>query len=380
MGFFFSPPPPPQIEIVQPAASSVYIDMGQLYGTYVVGNMINWWPEPVNIDQEKLDSFLDAFFTQLVRSKVTEVELSFAQLCDIENLLNEQGGSSTDTITQIFDPVGNDGPYPVGDTGMNFLQYFIQKAHAVGIKVDLSFGGAIAGPDDMTLPSSGAKSAQNLLSFLTNYSIDAIDFDLEGTGATYLIQNNSAADLEAFFTMLHSSLEAEGKTSVITVEGSIQSGPEGTLASLFKDYPTKFDGTNLMLYSTSQYYLDAENETWGISEWIETLVDLSNGEKSASEILSGLQIGFYDSIDYSSPDASAGQKYSVPSGLTNGACAAYIYNTMQTQLSDLMPDTQIAFKSVFLWTNVPQDLSTNDFMVDFFDQISIVGSCLKRER
>jgi hypothetical protein len=82
------PPPPTQTEIVQPTSNSTYIDMGILYGTYVVGNMIQWWPEPVCIEQEKLDAFLDTFFAQLEKSKTTEMEFSFAQLCDIENLLN----------------------------------------------------------------------------------------------------------------------------------------------------------------------------------------------------------------------------------------------------------------------------------------------------
>jgi hypothetical protein len=257
----------------------------------------------------------------------------------------------------------------VGDTGENFLQYFIAKARAKNITVDLSFGGAVAGPDDMVLPSGGEKAAQNLVTFMSNYSFDRVDFDLEGSGATYIVEKNDPDELEAFFTTLHTELAKVEKEVVITVEGSIQNGPEGTLKSLFQNYASKFDGSNLMLYSQSQYYIDAVNETWGITEWISTLKTLANEELTEAQIISGLHIGFYDSIDYTNPASSAGEQYEVPAGLTNGAAASYVFQQMEKELQTALPDMEIEFGAPFLWTDTPQDLPTNTFMEEFFNEL-----------
>jgi hypothetical protein len=358
---------PQALGVIQhPKEGSTYVDMGKFYGSTVVGQMIRWWPEPVVIDKDKLDPFLNDFFQDLKANNNNLIELSFAQLQDIDHLLKGEGGSTSDTITQIFAPTGHDGPYMVGDTGKDFLDYFIDKAHENGIKVDLSFGGAIATPQDMTINGDGKQAANNLATFLNKYEFDSVDFDIEGAGGSWLMKNNTPENLEAFFTTLHSQMKSQGKSVEITVEGSLQNGPDGTLAPIFNHFTDKFDGVNMMLYSQSQYYLDADNETWGIVNWVKSIVDTSDGKATAEQVMKGLHIGFYDSIDYTNPTSSAGTAYKIPSGLTNGQAAAYVFRQIEQGVQAAYPDQKIALGDPFLWTDDPSKMDGNTFMKDFF--------------
>src|SRR5579872_4345354 len=200
---------------------SCYIDMGELYGTWVMGNAMDWWPLPVHIDQAKVDTFLGEIFTQLEKDGITEVNLSFAQICDINNLLDGTAGSATDTITPIFTD-----NYPVGDTGPNFLRYFNESANKAGIKVDLSFGGANANDADVKINGDPNQQATNLVQFMSENSISSVDFDLEGATVAAMGKDPNAIP---FFTSLHRQLASQGKRSTITLAGSLADGPTGPL-------------------------------------------------------------------------------------------------------------------------------------------------------
>ena len=338
-------------EFTKKNGDSVYIDMGKLYGTYVIGHFMKWWPEPVCIDQKKLDAFLEKFFTQLKADGTKSINLSFAQIQDIEKLLKSQAGASDDTITQIFEK-----NYPVGKTGNNFLKYFIQQANKNGIKGDISFGGAVATGPNMKIPMDPVQAAKDLVDFMKEYSFDSVDFDLEGSGAAQLMTQNSPKDVETFFKTLHGQLSSQNKSVILTVAGSIQDGPTGYLKPLFENFSNMSDGVNLMLYSNTQYYIDANNPTWGISQWIKYVPS------------SKINVGFYDSIDYTNPASSAGEKYNIPPGLTNGQAAAYIYIQLQKQLAKINPKN-VPLGQPFFWTDNPSKLTTNTFMSDFIQYL-----------
>lgn len=290
-----------------------YIDMGSLSAQ--LWNFMEYYPvQQLNITQ--LDQYLNSLFSQLTQAGVNQINLSFAQLGSIDSLVS--GGinaPSDDVIAQMM----------VSFPGA--LQEVIKLAHASGIKIDLSFGGENGA--SMTIVGTGETAqgqAQKLVQFMQALQIDAVDFDFESTLFTTA---NSPQDAVAFFTTLHQELQAMGKTLALTIEGSIFDWPQNYLKELFYDqsgelvFFSLFDELNLMLYSETQYYIDANNATWGIEQWL----NLLGKAKSATAI----HIGFEDGVNYASPNASAGESYVLDT--TNpGTAAAEIYQQLQQKL------------------------------------------------
>lgn len=329
---------------------SVYVDMGIFYGSDVTSKFITWWPDPVSIDQTTIGPYLNTFFTSLIDDGVNEIKLAFAQLCDIDALESSQMGTSqSNTITQIFQ-----NNYPVGSTTENFLKYFNASAHSYGLKVSLSFGGEAAQPSDMTINGDPSTEAKNLISFLKNYWFDSVDFDIEGSNVEALLSQNSPSSVLTFFQVLHENLPPTIQ-SILTLEGGLTEGPSGPLAFLFSSFNTQFDGVNLMLYSDSQYYIDANNVTWGIKQWMQFVPDLTQ-----------LHIGFYDSVAYENPNSSAGTIYPIPDNLTRGQAAAFIYQTLLSELG-------ISYSQIgkpFWWTDNPANLTTDTVLSDFYHYLN----------
>lgn len=328
--------------------ASCYIDDG--YMENVINQDMIWYPGEY-IDQTKLDVFLNALITRLQLDGINKLEHSFAQLQDINSLLNgTPSASGCDTIAQIIGPSTN---YPVGTTGKNFLKYFNEKVSAAGIQVDLSFGGAVATAADMKIQGDPATQAQNLAQFMENYGFNSVDFDIE---SPTIMTVNNPADVVTFFSTLHGILTTQGKQSILTIEGSLQDGPGGVLAPLFQNFDQNFDGLNLMLYSNSQYYLDANNPTWGIEQWMQYIPDPSQ-----------IHIGFFDQIPYNSPSASgSGVPYDIPPGLTYGQAAAAIYLQLLQQCGGYTPNQ---FGEPFFWTQDPTQLAGNPFPLDFHNYL-----------
>jgi hypothetical protein len=76
-------------------------------------------------------------------------------------------------------------------------------------------------------------------------------------------------------------------------------------------FPQLFTSLNLMLYSETQYYIDARNPSWGIEQWLDLI-----GHSNAGL----LHIGFEDAVNYSQAAASAGETYVIDT--TNPGVAA----------------------------------------------------------
>ncbi|HSX04264.1 MAG TPA: glycosyl hydrolase family 18 protein [Rhabdochlamydiaceae bacterium] len=306
-----TPPPPPP-----PSSSKIgcYIDMGSLSAQ--LWNFMEYYPVQ-QLNMTKYGQYLNSLFTQLTQSGINLVFLSFAQLSGIDSLLAGGANASSDDV--------------IGQMMVTFpgaLQAFIQSAHQNGINVNLSFGGENGSSMKIVGSNETASGqAQKLVQFMQSFQIDSVDFDFESTQFTTA---NSPQDAVSFFTALHQGLKALNKTLALTIMGSLSDWPRNFLKMLFYDqngnliFFSLFDELNLMLYSQTQYYIDANNVSWGIEQWL----DLLGTKNSASAI----HIGFEDAVNYASPSASAGGMYVLDT--TNpGTAAAEIYKQLQQKLA-----------------------------------------------
>lgn len=315
------------VPITSITGTACYLDLGvlssQLWG------FMEWWPV-TQLNMTMYDQYLNSLFSQLKAAGINQINLSFTQFASIDALINQgQGGSQYDVIVQMM----------VSFPGA--LEELIREAHAFGLRVDLSFGGENG--TDMQICKSGQTpggQAQKLVQFMQTYAIDAVDFDIENTLFT---SANSASIAQGFFKSLKQMLQMQNKTSTLTIEGSIQDWPLNYLKFLFYDsnnqlvFPQLFDSLNLMLYSQTQYYLDANDPSWGIEQWIDLL-----GRQNAGMIA----IGFEDAVNYASPSASAGGKYVLDT--TNpGIAAAEIYIQLLQALATSGYPTNLA--EPFFW-------------------------------
>lgn len=320
---------------------SCYLDMGILYGQWVYSNAIIWWPEPVSIDQTKVDEFLGEFFEQLKRDGVSDLRYSFEQMCDIFNIPSHVEGPWSDPISLIY--FDN---FPVGTSGRNFLEYMCDRSVEQGFSNTMSFGGVAAAGSDWVLPGDGVTCANTFVQFMKDANIQSVDFDVEGPDAITQVQTDNS---KAFFTSLKEQQAARGGKSTITLIGDINQKPE----ELFNPFDSYFDGVSLMLYSTDQYYIDADNETWGLRTW----------ESAVGNDPSKLSIGFFDKIAYEDPSSSAGKTYEV-SG-TRGQAAAQVYMQAAADLGVPLDE----FSPPFWWTDDPTSLPDNTILEDFYESL-----------
>ena len=313
--------------IVKNTNVSSYIDVGMLSSQ--LWGFMNWWPV-VELDMTKYDQYLVSLFSQLKGAGINQIYLSFGQIAGIDALLKDGVGSSTDDVIcrMMIDFPGA-------------FQELVKQAHLAGIKVILSFGGENG--TSMTICKAGQTpqgQAQKLVSAVQKFSLDGVDFDIENT---FFSKSNPDTISQTFFKTLYQQLSTLGKTSTLTVMGGIYDWPLGYLKGLFFDSTGKgivsqlFHYLNLMLYSQTQYYLDANHPTWGIEQWLNLIGKQNSGM---------IQIGFEDAIDYSKPATSAGGTYTITT--TNpGTAAAQIYiQLLQKLTQDGYP---VNFGPTFFW-------------------------------
>jgi hypothetical protein len=363
---------------------SCYVDMGKFYGNNI-WNCMDWSKTPGTISTDLLNKgFLGNFFTQLKNEGVNKIDLSFAQISDINNLYQDslmppQGNgtaySATDSFQQVLHTIDSSGkafsepPYAVTnknglEVAPNFLSYFIHEAHLQGIKVDLSFGGGSASATDPKLPGDPTTAANNLSDMMKNFDFDSVDFDIENQ---FLAKDNSANDLNTFFTTLHQNLSAQGKESTVTLMGGALND-HANYGALTDNLTSKFDSVNLMLYSTTQYYLSAKpNNVWpGVEAWIQAV----GGDASK------LHLGFYDSIPYETAAANGdGSTYQIQPGSSRGQAAAQIYQQLSNQLEQdgYTGNGKPSLGQPFFWIDTPGDPNSAQVMQDFYNTLKGVS-------
>lgn len=346
-----------------------YVDLAQSAWA-LFGPGIDWQKSPPAINTTLLDDRKTAFaqmFANMKQEGVNEIHLSFAQLCDINRLCKDAGvsgsfpnstglySSNDSAMYQVMRSQNTANPpqytnpaYQVVDgsgkeVASNFLQYFCQYAHQNNMKISLSFGGADAAGADDKFPDTPENTAKNLASVMKTLGVDNADFDIENDS---LFTQNQPADVEAFFTALHSDLQAQGMTSSATVEGGSVTDPK--FAPLLDNFSAKFDDANLMLYSNTQYWLDPT--------YIKGLI--SHLEIDASQV----HIGFYSSINYS--DASSCASGQTPPCTpdptkSSGTNAANMFKALQNDIPGL--------GDAFIWNDDPTSTKSYNFMQDFYN-------------
>ena len=120
------------------------------------------------------------------------IDIAFAQLDNIDayssgNLTGPGVDITTDVVTQLEAQLAKGGV--IVPNSPTFLKYFIQQAHASEMKVSISFGGAIAQDKNFQICQEPGETysgeAEKLLTFISDYGVDAIDFDIEDPTSAY---------------------------------------------------------------------------------------------------------------------------------------------------------------------------------------------------
>ena len=339
-----------------------YLDLGLMSAK--LWKFMSWWPEK-KLDMDQLNQYLSSLFSQLKKAGVNQINLSFGQLGSIDSLLKQgEGAPSDDVLSGLL----KDFP--------GALEAIVQKAHANGMKVAVSFGGELG--QSLKIVGSGetaAGQAQKLMEFMNKNGIDSVDFDIE---SPLFPQANSPKDARDFFTALHENLAKEGKTMTLTVEGSFNDWAKNYLKDLFYDdrgnpmFTKLFDGLNLMLYSETAYYVDAKNPAWGVEQWLDII-----GKENESKV----HIGFEDNVNYADPSTSAGGHYKIDT-TDSGKAAAEIYEQLSHQLEE--DGCKAPLGKPFFWPDthhgndrynpIPKDgtITVNfdtDFMQSFYNEL-----------
>jgi len=392
-------------------AQTVYIDMGMSYG-YLESQpgLIDWNLSHPVFNESALNAVLNTFFTNLNNMGVTQINLSFAQLTDIDYYIGEISSPRDpyDVIAQIL----RDGYYISPDQGVtstspNLVAYMVEYAHnlaPITFTVGISFGGVNALTGDWTIlaptppapvppgfPESGAGQGIKLVNWITDYNFDAVDFDIEGYfeegGGYELFLINGQAVVLNFFETVHQQLSKLGIPCLGTFLGDLTAGPGNYIAPLCQSFVQYFDGVNLMLYGGKPlpYYIDWDNSdatgvNWGLNQWLYYVKNYTY-----------LHVGFYDQIVYNLAEAtippdptpevvSAGFQYIpavVPEGLSVGDAAGAIY--LYAIGSNGLGTNKTTMGTTFWWIDDPRPLyqsisgtppSQYTTISDFFQYIS----------
>ena len=288
-------------------------------------NFVNWTTSPPSVKQEAFHNYFDSLFAQLKEAGVNEVDLAFAQICDIPSL----GGEVTNQ-SDLF--------------GMYLYQYpeqiklMIQDGRdKYGFSFNLSLGGANARDTDYAIPSGkGQDYADQLLRTLDEIGISGVDMDVELTTFDTL---PGLQDLLDFFAALRAVLGTE-RAMTLALLASVSDWPDKIVRPLFYDtaganvFDTMFNGVNLMAYdSGTKYYIYASNPTgaaspgWALQDW----VGLVGG---ASKINLGFQDAtpYQDASAWAQPSPELAFPFSLPEGGTTGQCAKAVSDQVQSQL------------------------------------------------
>lgn len=329
------------------------------------------------VNQKALDEWIDSYAAQAKAAGLKQVTLSFGQVCDLAKIMAGKYGecSPEDALKMLSE---NTSGKTVG--GKNILEYIAQRLNSDGMRVSLSFGGAVANSKDWDFGFSSTNTPEKLGEQLAKWAHDAgfsgIDFDME-SGAETIVQVNGASNLAKFFSSLHQAASKEGINVSLTVMGnSSQWGPTGSfLGPIFAQgtsFTQMFDGLNLMLYN-GQYYLNAGQQPlqdWDLTKWIDQM--MKNTGLSAAEVASYLHIGFDGAVDYTKASSSGGPlPYSdMPPGLKNGQAGAFIFAKIQAELQKHYKDPNLTLGSSFFWDD-KADYSVssgNDYQSQFFSK------------
>lgn len=364
-----------------------YIDFGLSFGCSI-WNYIDWSSSTPKIKTDQLDQYLASLFAQMQAAGQTTIDLGFSQLENIDMFLSGDFSGpvdSSDVVKALMQQLQASNVQTPGYN--NFLQYLCARAKSHGMKVSLSLGGAVATDKNMHILQNNTETfngqAQKLAALMKTYGIDAVDFDIEDpTALTSQGTDNLGQGVMEFFRSLRHELDQGGRTMTLT--SCLDVGwPKNTFREFFFDdqgkpiFSTLFHGLNLMAYSDSQYYLDADNLSWGMTQWLDIV-----GPENAGLV----NVGFDDGVPYNQAGASgSGQVYPFTPGSSAGSAAAQIYLALQADLNSRGYTTPLG--NPFFWPAVNvqphgqnryavtgnQSNFVSSDMQDFYNYLSVHG-------
>ncbi len=314
------------------------------------------------VNEAALNQWLDSYASQAQAGGLKEVAFSFGQMGDLKNIMsgNWNACSSTDGLKMLMQNTAG-----ATINGKSVFAYIVQRLNQDGMKAELSFGGMTATAADWNFGFSSTNTPEQLAAQLASWAqevgLSGVDFDME-TAAETMVANNGAGNLAQFFASLHQDLGRAGISSTLTVMGGtndwgIERSPNGGnyLCDMFSqgyNFSQMFDGVNLMLYN-GQYYLNAGQQppqSWDLTTWINQMAE--NTGLTPAKAAEFLHIGFNGRIDYTNPASSGGPlPYDppIPSGLSNGKMAAWIYQQLIKQLRAEYNDPSLTLGTPFFW-------------------------------
>ncbi len=338
-----------------------YFDLG----AWQTWNFMDWSKGEVNI--VALDTYVDSFSSSLKGQHISQVMLSFAQVGDIINLSNEKYSdlSDSDAIGMLYK---NTGGKRINDKQV--IDYIVSRFVKNGIMVGISFGGASAQDIDWDFgfdANDPSDLAIALASWAGKVGFTTIDFDVENAA----FSKNDPQKLSLFFNGLQKAFTGSGVT--LTVMGDVNHwGVNGPIfGSMFKDNPlqTMFTGINLMLYN-GQYYLNAGQtpiQSWDLFLWMSQLKE--NMKLSYVDVSKYINVGFNSKIDYRLEKSSGGPLpyTSMPTAISSGSAAVYIYNTLIASLTTLSKEGVVLGTPFFWDDNADYTVSAvNNYTSQFF--------------
>ncbi len=351
---------------------STYVDFGSTIN--VIWKHITWDEKGGTLDVAAVDTYLNYYFQQIRKAGQSQIFLSFAQLCNLENYATKNYDSVTCPPPPVQDPIGctlknTKGIAIAGfSSTQDLLDYFIDRAKTNGLPVILAFGGLSA--DDLCFKvlqeptDTYSDKASQLVTAITNYGFSGVDFDIEDANALIQPNDSTQATIFDFFQEVKAQLTQKSLTSSISLTTELSANWRSTFKDLFPDV----NSINLMAYSDTQYYLDptpcGKTLGYSIQEWLEA----SNLPAAA------FRIGFDDGIPYENASANGGAcSHNISTGSTSGQAAAQIF----TELLQNQPELQ-----AFWWpawdtaryqpdptTGVPTNI-VSQTMIDFYTALT----------
>ncbi len=204
---------------------SCSIDMKNLYKSWLCENAVCWWKDPVTVDQEKVDQFLDAFFRELKSYGIKDIHHHVEKLSDIFDAKEHVKGSSKDTLSLIY----RDN-FPVGLSGRNFFQYFCDRATENGMTNTLICKRTCNKGHTLDLPHEATASAKALVDFMKDANIQSVDFSF---GTRDLARVEGSVTAKEFFAEVKRLQEMRGCLSTLTTFGTLDSKHLAPINSYF---------------------------------------------------------------------------------------------------------------------------------------------------
>ena len=160
-------------------------------------------------------------------------------------------------ICYAFLQANSNGSLDMSRVTPSRLQQLVSLAHANGVKVLISLGGAANDALTSAMDNSSARTAlaANCLNFISSYSLDGFDFDWEGPG-----DSTEGGYWQSFMQTMYNSLHPQGKLTTAAIHKWFgQYIPSSAFAYM--------DLGNIMAYNNDQELPQHSSYNYAVSEF-----------------------------------------------------------------------------------------------------------------